>query len=47
MDVEQSYFAVSWFFDPWVRLMEYHTRKMRLLRGLGFPARYSVSEKPT
>jgi hypothetical protein len=30
MDVEESYFAVSRFFAAWVRIMEYHTRKMEV-----------------
>ena len=28
MDVEKSYFSVAPFFDPWVRVMEIHSRRM-------------------
>ncbi len=34
-DIEGAYFAVSRFFDSWVRIMEFPTRKMEVDDTLG------------
>jgi len=47
MDIEKSYFGVSWFFDPWVRLMEYHTRKMEVLDSAHLGSRRLIISPPT
>jgi len=47
MDVEESYFAVSWFFDVWVRLMEHHTRKMEALDSAHLGSRRLIISPPT
>lgn len=44
MDIEKSYFAISWFFNIWVRLVEYQTRKMEVADSAGLgPARLVIS----
>lgn len=47
MDVEESYFAVSWFFDVWVRIMEHHTRKMEALDSAHLGSRRLIISPPT
>jgi SAM-dependent methyltransferase len=47
MDVEQSYFAVSWFFSSWVRLMEYHTRKMEVIDSVQLGPKRLIISPPT
>lgn len=47
MDVEQSYFAVSWFFNSWVRLMEYHTRKMEVVESAQLGRSRLIISPPT
>lgn len=47
MDVEKSYFAVSWFFHSWVRLMEYHTRKMEVIESVQLGPRRLIISPPT
>jgi hypothetical protein len=47
MDVEKSYAAISWFFNPWVRLIEYHTRKMEVLESVHLGPRRLIISPPT
>lgn len=47
MDVEKSYFAVSWFFNSWVRLMEYHTRQMEVFESAQLGPRRLLISPPT
>jgi SAM-dependent methyltransferase len=47
MDVEESYFAVSRFFAAWVRVMEYHTRKMEVLDSADLGSRRLIISPPT
>jgi hypothetical protein len=47
MDVEKSYFAVSWFFHSWVRLMEYYTRKMEVIESAQLGPRRLIISPPT
>lgn len=47
MDVEKSYFAVSWFFNSWVRLMEYNTRKMEVIESVQLGPRRLIISPPT
>jgi len=46
-DVEKSYFTVSWFFNSWVRLMEYHTRKMESIESEQLGPRRLIISPPT
>ncbi len=44
MNVEVSYFRVSWFFELWVRLIEYPTRKLEVLQSADLgPTRLIIS----
>lgn len=47
MDVEASYFSVSWFFNSWVRLMEYPTRQMEVSESAQLGPRRLVVSPPT
>ena len=47
MDVEKSYFAVSWFFNSWVRLMEYGTREMEVIESAQLGPRRLIISPPT
>lgn len=47
MDVEKSYAAISWFFNPWVRLIEYHTRKMEVFESAHLGPRRLIISPPT
>lgn len=47
MHVEESYFAVSRFFAAWVRVMEYHTRKMEVSDSASLGSRRLIISPPT
>lgn len=47
MDVEQAYFASSWLFDTWVRLMESHTRKMEVADSTHLGSKILIISPPT
>jgi len=47
MDVEKSYLAVSWFFDSWVRLMEYHSRQIEAFDSMQLGPRRLLICPPT
>lgn len=47
MDVEKSYFAVSWFFNAWVRLIEYPTRKREVIESIQSDPRRLIISPPT
>lgn len=47
MDVEKSDFAISRFFNSWVRLMEYHTRKMEVIESAQLEPRRLIISPPT
>ena len=47
MDVEESYFAVSRFFAAWVRMMEYHTRKMEVSDSTNLGSRRLIVSPPS
>lgn len=47
MDIEQSYFSVSRFFDAWVRVMELRTRRMEVLDSKHWGAKILIISPPT
>lgn len=47
MDIEQSYFSVSRFFDTWVRVMELHTRKMEVEGSKHWGLKILIVSPPT
>jgi hypothetical protein len=47
MAVEESYFSVSRFFAAWVRMMEYHTRRMEALDSAHLGSRRLIISPPT
>ncbi len=46
-DLENSYFAVSWFFHAWVRLIEYRVRKMEAVESEGLGPNRLIISPPT
>jgi len=47
MGVEESYSAISWFFEAWVRLIEYHTREMETVDSAHLGSRRLIISPPT
>ncbi|WP_171966433.1 methyltransferase domain-containing protein [Mariprofundus micogutta] len=47
MNIEESFFSISWFFSAWVRLMEYHTRKKEVLDSARLGPRRLIISPPT
>lgn len=47
MSVEASYFRVSWFFELWVRLIEYPTRKLEVRQSADLGPRRLIISPPS